>query len=120
MNSVLCSKNEIIDYVWKEYTKEGVELSGEYFNFDVRCPKKDILEAYGELQDRCNGDVITQVLSDGTEIPYGDERFASDKEYEEIYEGNCEEFLRDLGEKCLFTRYMDKEEESEEELDFVF
>ena len=119
MNEILCSKNEILDYVWKEYTKEGVELSGEYFDFDVRCPKKDILEAYGELQDRCNGDVITQVLSDGTEIPYRDERFASDEEYEEIYEGNCEEFLRSEGDKGKFTRYMEYDD-ADEELDFVF
>ena len=118
---VLTSKNEILDYVYQEYFNSDQELSGIYFDFDVKAPKKDILEAYATLQGTLNGDFVKQVLPDGKMIGMSDERFAADEEWQEVYEGNCEEFLRSLNESGKFTRFMENPDVyEEEELDFVF
>lgn len=117
----LTSKEEIFDYVYQEYLNNDQELSGAYFDFEVKAPKKDVLEAYAALQFKINGDYVRQILPSGEMISYLDDRFAADEEYQEIYEGNCEEFLRSFNESGKFTRFLeDPAVSEEEELDFVF
>ena len=117
----LTSKEEIFDYVYQEYLNSDQELSGAYFDFEVKAPKKDILVAYTLLQEKINGDYVRQILPGGEIICYLDKRFAADEEYQEIYEGNCEEFLRSFNESGKFTRFFENLDIcEEEELDFVF
>ena len=108
---------ELIDYVINEYMKYDVELNSEHFNVSVSMKKRDILNAYIELQRRINGDVIfyadpeTGLKVDCLNTIW----FSIRKEILDLnstYSGNCKDFLESLN--GLFGRFVEGEE-----IDFI-
>lgn len=58
------SKKELIKEVVKRYKKDGVELSENHF-MDLSLygiSKAEFLEAYVEIQKRCNGDTVVSIV----------------------------------------------------------
>lgn len=92
--------DELEEYILKKYSNDDYEFSSLYFDVDVRMKKSEILETYAKLQKIINGDSVVCYRNIQTnnrnEIIGGEEvdGFVSGPEYEEIYKGNCEEFLK--------------------------
>lgn len=107
---VFTSPKDMINYVWNNYMEGDEEFSGAYFDFDVKMKKSDIVKSYAWLQVKINSDDVYQTDGNGKRLNFFD---VSD----EVYEGNCEKFLRELGESGFFVR---KTEENEEPVDFIF
>ena len=110
----MMTADEIYARVYADYISESVELSGAYFEFEVKAKKKDIIIAYARLQEDLNGDDVVQILPEGEVIDHYDERFAAEG-FDEIYEGDCEAFLCEVGTYGCFKRYNE-----DEECSFVF
>lgn len=138
MRPVCCTKTEIIDKVVADYRKYDTELSGEFFDFQVRATEADILEAYAYLQEMINGDYVTRLsdikISYDTDsdiyVATGHEcELVSPEQRSAVYEGNCKAFLEsfngcDREMETGLCRFIDGDEEdgiiSGNILDFVF
>lgn len=135
-NIVITTANELENYIYDEYRKYDTELNGLFFDVQVKMVKKDILTAYANIQKNINGDDVLRLLEPELE-DIGEERpniwgtdtdLIPEGEYEEIYEGNCKDFLESFNDKELETgicRIMDCEEREDGKtggvkLDFVF
>lgn len=138
---ICCTKAEIVDKVLTDYRKYDTELSGEFFNFQVRATEADILEAYAYLQEMINGDYVTR-LSDikisydsdsDTHVATGHEcELVTPEQRVTVYEGNCKAFLEsfnghDREMETGLCRFIDGDDVNEEDgiisgniLDFVF
>lgn len=125
--NVLETGKELETYVYDAYHDDDVELNSEFFDVQVKMPKKDILIAYANIQDTINGDAVVRLTNinlatfegyvgrcdiDTTEVD-----LIPEGEYEDIYEGNCKDFLKSFNFKeektgiyrlSRYTRYEDK------------
>ena len=127
------SVNALIDHVFDDYRKYDVELSGLFFDFDVKMKEKDIIEAYKYIQHEINGDIIyrvkkgvnfdpeTEFLTEEEVDAYFEDKIMSEGEFEEVYEGNCQGFLESFNGNETFVRAMyDDDTDKYEVLSFVF
>ena len=114
---VITSSNDLENYILEEYNKDSVELSSLFFDVQVCMPKRDILEAYQSIQSLINGDYVGRfyIKKDKVgNIVKCEEReaFIEDGEFEDIYEGNCKDFLKSFNGKEVeigFCRFDDGE-----------
>ncbi len=110
---VVTNADELYDLILKEYMRDSVELSINYFDgILVKMPKKDILLTYKHLQEEINGDYVCRIEWDnqrGRQEYDEDEDFIPAGEYEDIYEGNCIDFLNTFTDKRL-RRFNDDDE----------
>ena len=98
-------------HVMDEYNKYDTELNGLFFDFRVRMQKKDIMRTYAKLQSDINGDWVLRFANDKGK----DELIPNTPEWDEIYEGNCKDFLESFNGSDEFRRYNDGER-----VDFVW
>ncbi len=120
MHNVITTADELYDKVFNDYMDNSVELSTEYFDVTVKMPKKDILLTYKHLEEDINGDYVCRVEQDnqlGKQEYDEDKDFIPTGEYEDIYEGNCKDFLDAFKDK-RFRRYTDEDDDSE--VDFIY
>lgn len=128
IKNTITTTKELENYVYNEYHNDDIELNSEFFDVQVKMPKKDILTAYANIQDTINGDAIVRLTNinlasfegyvgrctiDTTEVD-----LIPEGEYEDIYEGNCKDFLRGFNYKeettgiyrihSQYTRYEEK------------
>lgn len=120
---VITDSDELEDYILEEYNKESVELSSLFFDVQVCMPKRDILEAYQSIQHLINGDYVGRFDAvkdmDGNIIDWEErDTFIEDGEFEDIYEGNCKDFLNSFNGKEAETGFC--RFDNEELLDFIW
>ena len=91
--------SELENYILEEYLKDNVELSSLFFDVMVSMKEKEILETYQSLQSIINGDCVMRLENiksdeDGNVID-GDEaeEFIPEGYYEDVFTGNCKDFL---------------------------
>lgn len=108
MEKIIKTSQELYEHVMSEYKKYDTELNSLFFDFPVHMFKSDILAAYKRLQHDINGDYVTrfkspkqEVLENGVVIIYGDCEKSLASEYDEIYDGNCKEFLESFNDREL-------------------
>lgn len=135
MNKIYTDACEIKEKILEDYYNEEVELNALFFNFNVRIVEKELIELYASIQSIINGDSVMRLIDPeiektgenqsniwGTEadlIPEG--------EYEDVYEGNCKDFLERFNDKELETgicRVMDVKRKGDiiggNKLDFIW
>lgn len=107
---IIKTSQELYEHVMSEYKKDDVELNALFFDFPVHMFKSNILAAYAHLQHDINGDYVTRfkspkqkALENGVVIIYGDREKPLASEYDEIYDGNCKEFLESFNDRELET-----------------
>lgn len=107
---IIKTSQELYEHVMSEYKKDDEELNSLFFDFPVHMFKSDILAAYKRLQHDINGDYIVrlknpkqEILNNGDIIIYGDSEEPLTAEYDEIYDGNCKDFLESFNDKELET-----------------
>ncbi len=111
----ISTRKEFFDHVMEEYRKDDVELSSLFFDFNIKMKKVDILETYAELQDTINGDDVVRMENGGPVdelIPAG--------EFEDVYEGNCKEFLERFNDGNIVDGYVFARFDGDDCLDFIF
>ena len=113
-DKVITTKKEMYDLVWDEYQKYDTELNGLFFNFNVKMPKGEILEAYSMIQKTINGDDVIRMVN-GKEQKYLIPKDKRRAEFTEEYEGNCKDYLENLNGSREFVRVAD-----DEIVDFIF
>ena len=111
MSERLLTSKGLYDHVVEEYRNNDVELNSLFFDVEVEMKKADIISVYAELQSDINGDLVCR-YEGGAEM----EKLIPDDEYQDIYKGNCKEFLESFNNQERFRRYTD----DGERLDFVF
>ena len=91
--------SELENYILEEYSKNEVELSSLFLDVMVSDKEKEILETYQDLQSMINGDCVMRLENiksdeDGNVID-GDEaeEFIPEGSYEDVFTGNCKDFL---------------------------
>ena len=91
---------QIKQKVRKDYFSEDTALNGEYFDFDVRMPKGELMRVYADLQKEINGDIVTIIDKpiivtkvNGESTIFGFEKAIDDIFMHEVYEGNMKNFL---------------------------
>ena len=98
---MLTTWEDIYRKVYGDYLNDDVELSGEFFNFEVSAPKSELMLAYAELLETINCDTVIH-LRDAIEIPsinnsnvsaYGWESDDVNEFMSEVYTGNMKAFL---------------------------
>lgn len=103
----LKTAKELYDYVTQEYRKYDTELNGLFFDVPVQMPQYEILRAYQQLQEDINGDDVV-LLKDETEfVLHGGETgifgtvipIVAGSGFDEIYTGNCKEFLESFNDQ---------------------
>lgn len=114
MKKTITDSNELYKYVANDYCEYDQELSSLHFDVDVSMKKKDILEVYQQIQGDINGDEVCRLNNDGSEA----DDFIPEGEYEDIYTGNCKDFLESFNDKNIFARYCYGDRN--EPLDFIF
>ena len=108
---MITSISDLINHATSEYIKDDVEFSASFFDVEVSMPKKNIIYAYAECQTKINSDecvCIDKGMRLEDIIPAG--------EFEDIYTGNCKDFLLTLNNDVRFHRFTNEGEEVE----FVF
>lgn len=69
---VIVDPNVLYDKVMKEYRKDDVEFSTEYFaSFNIKMPACDLLDTYAQLQKDINGDYVYYVKNAGIHVLNG-------------------------------------------------
>ena len=118
--STVNSISGLVEKVVDRYTDydNDTELNSLFFDFPVSMKKKDILQAYGEIQSKINGDIVEQA-KDGQNIPYYETCFADEPEFQEIYTGNCKEFLESFNDRDQFRRYDEDDDGVRWKLSFI-
>ena len=107
----ITTSEEMYNQVKDEYDHYDVELNSLFFDFPVRMKKADILTTYASLQHDINGDDVLRI-ENGKEQ---DELIPNNPEFDEVYEGNCKDFLESFNGSERFCRF-----NCEEQLDFIF
>lgn len=127
-NKIITSKKDLIKYIYSDYQKYAVELNSLHFDVNVKMSERDILEAYAEIQHNVNGDFVCRLENPSKnciEDNIADEFIPNTSlysKYDEIYEGNCKDFLESFCGKEYetgFARLCDDEEGNVELLDFI-
>lgn len=105
---IIKTSQELYEHVMSEYKKYDTELNSLFFDFPVHMFKLDILAAYERLQHDINGDCVVRLknprqetLDNGNVIIYGDSEESLAAEYDELYDGNCKEFLESFNDREL-------------------
>ena len=111
--SVVKTPEELYDMVLEDYRNHDVMLNSLHFDFLVRMPKRDILNTYAEIQNNVNGDYVTRI-ENGTER---DQLVPDTPEFDEIYYGNCKDFLESFNKDARFHRFC--EGNTDIEIDFI-
>jgi len=109
---IINTAEELVEHIRYEYSKYDSELNSLYFDVEVCMKESEILEAYAEIQDEINGDSVIRMVN-GEEV-----EFIPDGMYENIYSGNCKDFLESFNgkeEETGFYRF-----DGEEQLDFIW
>ena len=109
------NKEHLIRSICSEYRMYDVELSSSFFNVFVSMPKKDILNAYAEIQRHINGDVVCRV-ENGQALT--SEPLVRNGEFEDAFTGNCKDFLESFNKNPNYTRICDSEY-GPEPIDFI-
>ena len=125
LNITFTKASEIVDYIIDQYCLYGGEsdLSSLYFSniYISNMSQRDILRAYREILNRCNGDYIYElsdytITKDRTKITGSIVDFAADSKYDELYSGNLETFLTSFATEtaentcfCRLLNYYDEE-----------
>lgn len=121
-SGVITSYDALISYVVSEYQQYATELNALFFDIPVKMKKSEILEAYAEIQRIINGDQVVRlehIETNGNTV--GGEiadNLIADGTYEEIYDGNCKDFLKSFNgreQETGFCRY-----DENELLDFIW
>lgn len=99
---LVTTKEELCKVVLQDYCAHDTELNGLFFDFPVEMEKKEILQAYEELQYRINGDEVT---------------YPATPSLSEVYKGNCKDFLEGLNGEEGYHRYCYGN--MDDEVDFV-
>lgn len=107
---IIKNSQELYEHVMSEYKKYDVELNSLFFDFPVHMSKSDILATYEHLQHDINGDYVTRLKNPKQEtldneyvIIYGDSEEPLTDEYDEVYDGNCKDFLESFNDRELET-----------------
>lgn len=140
-SKIYTEENEIKDRVYNDYRQYDTELNSLFFDFQVKAPKKVLLQAYAEIQDTINGDYVGRLVNPQIKqiedpnhpdqpdiVIHGKEAdLIPEGEYEDVYSGNYKDFLESFNDRELETglcRIMEVEEEEDLiggiKLDFVF
>lgn len=103
---VITNPDDLVKKVVKDYFAHDVELSSQFFILPVYMKKADIIEAYKEIADVVNGDVIihlSNVIEDispnGISVCFGEETPDNSEYLNEIYTGSCSDFLNSFNSK---------------------
>jgi len=98
VSKVITSPEEMYEHVMSQYMKGDTELNSMFFDFDVRMSVRDILVTYAKLQEDINGDMVLRM--ENWKIKEGrggaEDLLLSSKEYDEIYFGNCKDYLESV------------------------
>lgn len=107
---IIKTSQELYEHVMSEYKKYDTELNSLFFDFPVHMSKSDILVTYEHLQHDINGDYIVKlknpkqkILDNEDIIIYGDSEESLAAEYDEVYDGNCKDFLESFNDRELET-----------------
>lgn len=132
------TENQIKSQIYNLYNHESTELSSLFFDFDVRMAKGKLLQIYADIQQQINGDSVVYLenpvflISQSGQLRHIVEgkrgNIITDKNRNEIYEGNYRSFLESFNEREHDTglyRIMDAEETEEGlikgiKLDFIW
>lgn len=84
--------------VYSDYRKHDEELTSANFNFNVKMRRKDILQAYQDIQGKINGDRVFRHDGLGCYLPL------ITPEDNEVFEGNCKQFLEEFNTNPKYVR----------------
>ncbi len=117
------TENQIKSQVYNLYNYESTELSSLFFDFDVKMAKGKLLQIYADIQQQINGDSVVYLENPVFLRPQSGEfrhivegkrgNIITDKNRNEIYEGNYRSFLESFNGREYDTglyRIMDAEE----------
>lgn len=117
------TENQIKSQVYNLYNHESTELSSLFFDFDVKMAKGKLLQIYADIQQQINGDSVVYLENPVFLRPQSGEfrhivegkrgNIITDKNRNEIYEGNYRSFLESFNGREHDTglyRIMDAEE----------
>ncbi len=117
------TENQIKSQVYNLYNYESTELSSLFFDFDVKMAKGKLLQIYADIQQQINGDSVVYLENPVFFRPQSGEfrhivegkrgNIITDKNRNEIYEGNYRSFLESFNGREHDTglyRIMDAEE----------
>ncbi len=99
----ITSKEALIANVLAQHKKTGTDLSDALFNMRVKMSQKGILEAFAECQFRINGDICLRIENKSIQKELAPEDF------DRVYKGNCEKFLKSLNDDNRFRRFRNGE-----------
>ena len=111
--SIVKTPEALYDKVLEEYRNHDVMLNSLHFDFLVRMPKRDILNTYATIQDDVNGDLIVRIENGTRKDPL----VPDTPEFDEIYDGNCKDFLESFNKDARFHRFC--EGNTDIEIDFI-
>jgi len=97
----ITNPKELYSFIIESYNKESTELNSLYFDVNVTMTEKDILETYRYIQEDINGDEVYRLNNDGSIA----EIFIHEGEFNNIYTGNCMDYLKTFNDKNIFARY---------------
>lgn len=117
------TENQIKSQVYNLYNHESTELSSLFFDFDVKMAKGKLLQIYADIQQQINGDSVVYLENPVFLRPQSGEfhhivegkrgNIITDKNRNEIYEGNYRSFLESFNGREYDTglyRIMNAEE----------
>lgn len=117
------TENQIKSQAYNLYNHESTEFSSLFFNFDVKMAKGKLLQIYADIQQQINGDSVVYLENPVFLKPQSGEfrhivegkrgNIITDKNRNEIYEGNYRSFLESFNGREHDTglyRIMDAEE----------
>lgn len=117
------TENQIKSQVYNLYNHESTELSSLFFDFDVKMAKGKLLQIYADIQQQINDDSVVYLENPVFLMPQSGEfrhivegkkgNIITDKNRNEIYEGNYRSFLESFNGREHDTglyRIMDAEE----------
>ena len=120
---VYTTENQIKSQVYNLYNHKSTELSSLFFDFDVKMAKGKLLQIYADIQQQINDDSVVYLENPVFLRPQSGEfrhimegkrgNIITDKNRNEIYEGNYRSFLESFNGREHDTglyRIMDAEE----------
>lgn len=115
---IYTTENQIKSQVYNAYNYESTELSSLFFDFDVKMTKGKLLQIYADIQQQINGDSVIYLENPVFPIPQSEPvrlisqsgkfhhivegkrgNIITDKNRNEIYEGNYRSFLESFNGK---------------------
>ena len=106
---IYTTENQIKSQIYNAYNYESTELSSLFFDFDVKMTKGKLLQIYADIQQQINGDSVVYLENPVFPIPQSEKlrhivegkkgNIITDKNRNEIYEGNYRSFLESYNGK---------------------